>query len=318
MQMREHPLPQLKGQMFVTDGGIETHMIFNEGQDLPDMSVYLLNLSEAGREKMREYYRAYIPIARQAGQGFLFDANTWRANPDWGARLGYDAAALREANIAAIAFCREMQAEFALAGVPSIVSGVVGPRRDAWQYDARMTVEEAAAYHAPQVEAFAAARADYVTAYTLTNVPEALGIARVAKAAELPVALSFTLETDGKLPGGKPLGQAIEEVDAATGGYPAYYMINCVHPIHFAPVIRSGGDWVNRIGGLRVNASMLSHAELDNSPELDIGDWNDLAQRYQRILPLLPNIRVIGGCCGTDHRHIGAICSICLPGGHHH
>lgn len=318
MHMRERPLPQLKGQMFVTDGGIETYLIFNEGEDLPDMSAYLLNMSERGRDKMREYYRAYIPIAQRSGQGFLFDTNTWRANADWGQRVGYDAARLREANIAAVAFCQEMQAEFAAAGVPSIISGVIGPRRDAWQYDSRMTVEEAEAYHTPQVEAFAGTDADYVTAYTLTNVPEAVGIARAAKKGGLPVALSFTLETDGNLPGGKPLGLAISEVDAATGAYPAYYMINCVHPIHFASTVRNGGEWVNRIGGLRVNASMMSHAELDNSPSLDIGDWNDLAQRYARVLPLLPNIRVIGGCCGTDHRHMGAICATCLPDTHHH
>ena len=318
MHVRERPLPQLKGQMFVTDGGIETHLIFNEGEDLPDMSAYLLNMSERGRDKMREYYRAYIPIAQKAGQGFLFDTNTWRANPDWGARLGYDATKLREVNVAAVAFCQAMQAEFAAAGVPSIISGVIGPRRDAWQYDKRMTVEEAEAYHTPQVAAFAETDADYVTAYTLTNVPEAVGIARAAKKAGMPVALSFTLETDGNLPGGKPLELAISEADAATGAYPAYYMINCVHPIHFASTVRHGGEWVNRIGGLRVNASMMSHAELDNSPTLDIGDWTDLAQRYARLLPLLPNIRVIGGCCGTDHRHIGAICATCLPGEHHH
>ncbi len=317
MHLRHRSLPQLGGQMFVTDGGIETHLIFNQGEDLPEMSAYLLNMSERGRDTMREYYRAYIPIARQAGQGFLFDTNTWRANPDWGLKVGYDAAELRAANMAAVAFCREMQAEFAAAGVPSIISGVLGPRRDAWQYDRQMTVEEAETYHTPQVEAFAAANADYVTAYTLTNVPEAVGIARAARRSELPVVLSFTLETDGNLPGGKPLGVAIAEVDATTGAYPAYYMINCVHPIHFASTISTGGDWVSRIGGLRVNASMLSHAELDNSPTLDIGDWTDLAQRYARILPMLPNIRVIGGCCGTDHRHISAICDACLPGGHH-
>lgn len=318
MRMHTHELPQLKGQMFVTDGGIETHMIFNEGQDLPDMSVFLLNMSEAGREKMREYYRAYIPICQQAGQGFLFDTNTWRANPDWGTRAGYDAVRLREANIRAVEFCQEMQAEFAAAGVSSVISGVIGPRRDAWQHDRRMTVEEAIAYHTAQIEAFADSDADYVTAYTLTNVPEAVGIAKVAEKTGLPVALSFTLETDGNLPGGKPLGLAISEVDTATKGYPAYYMINCVHPIHFASTVRSGGDWVNRIGGLRVNASMLSHAELDNAPSLDIGDIGDLAQRYARVLPLLPNIRVIGGCCGTDHRHIGAICATCLPGQQHY
>ena len=179
--------------------------------------------------------------------------------------------------MAAVAFCQEMQAEFGAAGVASIISGVIGPRRDAWQYDKRMTVEEAEAYHTPQVEAFADTDADYVTAYTLTNVPEAVGIARAAQRAGMPVALSFTLETDGNLPGGKPLELAINEVDTATGAYPAYYMINCVHPIHFASTVRNGGEWVNRIGGLRVNASMMSHAELDNSPTLDIGDLTDLA-----------------------------------------
>ncbi len=313
-----HQLPQARGQMFLTDGGVETHLIFNHGHEVPDMSVYVLNDSEAGREAMRAYYRAYIPICQEAEQGFLFDTNTWRANPDWGLRAGYDVAKLREANIRAVEFCQEMQAEFAAAGVSSIISGVIGPRRDAWQYDARMTVEEAMAYHGSQVAAFAETDADYVSAYTLTNVPEAVGIARLAQAAGLPVVLSFTLETDGNLPGGKPLEVAINEVDAATGDYPAYYMINCVHPIHFAPVIRQGGRWVNRIGGLRVNASMMSHAELDNSPTLDIGNMTDLAQRYMRVLPLLPNIRVIGGCCGTDHRHMSAIAHTCLPGQHAH
>ncbi|WP_332699010.1 homocysteine S-methyltransferase family protein [Devosia sp.] len=313
MAKQSKTLPQLSGQMFVTDGGIETHMIFNEGHDLPHFSVFQLNDSEQGRRAMREYYRPYIQIARNAGQGFLFDTNTWRANPDWGALVGYDAERLRAVNIGAVRFCREVAGAFEVAGVRTVVSGAIGPRRDAWQYDGAMSVEEAMRYHGAQVAAFAEADADLVTAYTLTNTPEAIGIAKLAEAAGLPSVLSFTLETDGHLPGGKPLGDAIGEVDAATGGSPAYYMINCVHPIHFASTIRHAGSWVNRIGGLRVNASMKSHAELDESETLDIGNWQDLAQRYSRILPLLPNIRVIGGCCGTDHRHIGAICQHCLP-----
>ena len=311
-------LPQLSGQMFVTDGGIETHLIFNKGFDLPHFTVFQLNDSEQGRQAMRDYYQPYIEIARKAGQGFLFDTNTWRANPDWGALVGYDAEKLRAVNIKAIALCRETAQDFHAAGIPTVVSGAIGPRRDAWQYDGAMSVEEAMGYHDGQVAAFAEAGADLVTAYTLTNTPEAIGIALLAEAAGLPVVLSFTLETDGRLPGGKALGEAIGEVEAATDGYPAYYMINCVHPIHFAGTIRKAGDWIDRIGGLRVNASMKSHAELDESETLDIGDWQDLAQRYQRILPLLPNIRVIGGCCGTDHRHIGAICHHCLPGTHQH
>lgn len=317
MSKNDRLLPQQQRQTFVTDGGIETHLIFNEGQDAPDMSVYVLNDSEAGRRVMRDYYRAYIGIARKAGQGFVFDTNTWRANPDWGARAGYDSGMLRAANMQAVAFCQQMQAEFTAAGVRTIISGVLGPRRDAWQYDAAMTVEEAMAYHRPQMEAFAATDADYVSAYTLTNTPEAVGIAQVAKAAGMPVVLSFTLETDGNLPGGKSLATAIGETDAATGGYPAYYMINCVHPMHFEPVLRRGGAWVERIGGLRVNASKMSHAELDNSPVLDIGDIDDLARRYAETVRLIPNMAVFGGCCGTDHRHIGSICEACFSGGPH-
>ncbi|MCD7058297.1 homocysteine S-methyltransferase family protein [Pelagibacterium xiamenense] len=306
-------LPQLQGQMFVTDGGFETFMIFHEGQELPYFNVFLLNDSEQGRERTRQYYRRYLPIAREAGQGFLFDTNTWRANPDWGALVDYDAAKLRAVNIKAVRLCREIAGEFEAEGIRTLVSGQIGPRRDAWQYDGQMTVAEAEAYHAPQIDAFAEAGADLATAYTLTNTPEAIGIVNRARAAGLPIVVSFTLESDGNLPGGKPLGRAITEVDATTDGAPAYYMINCAHPVHFAATIRHAGHWVDRIGGLRVNASMKSHAELDESETLDVGDWNDLAQRYQRLLPLLPNIRVLGGCCGTDHRHIAAVCHQCFP-----
>lgn len=306
-------LPQLAGEIYVTDGGIETHLIFNQGQDLPHFSAYVLNETEAGRETMRQYYRQYIPIAHKARKGFIFDTNTWRANRDWGALIGFDAEMLKRNHLASVTLCREMGREFAAAGVPTLVSGVIGPRRDGWKYDSRMTVEEAELYHSPQVRNFAEAQVDYVTAYTLTNVPEAVGIVRAAKAVGLPAVISFTLETDGNLPGGKPLGLAIEEVDAATGGYPAYFMLNCVHPLHFATTIRHGGRWLDRIGGLRANASTKSHAELDESDELDIGDWRDLAQRYGRIMPLLPNLSVIGGCCGMDYRHIGAICDHVMP-----
>jgi homocysteine S-methyltransferase len=196
--------------------------------------------------------------------------------------------------------------------VASAIAGIIGPRRDAWQYDAGMTVSEAFDYHSPQVEAFAGTAATSLQAYTLTNTPEAIGIARAAERAGLPLVLSFTVETDGTLPGGKALGVAIAEVDDATGGYPAYYMINCAHPRHFARELRSGMPWVGRIGGLRANASAKSHAELDASPEIDIGDIAELADDHAELLPSLPNLQLIGGCCGTDHRHIAAICARCL------
>jgi homocysteine S-methyltransferase len=305
-------LPQLDGHTFITDGGIETNMIFNEQEDLPNFCVFLMNDSERGRAKTREYYRKYIPLAQRTDLGFVFDTNTWRANPDWGATVGYDAARLKAVNEAAVQLCREMATEFANSRVASVISGAIGPRRDAWQYDGQMTIREAIAYHTPQIEAFAGTAADYVTAYTLTNTPEAIGIAMAAEHAGIPAVLSFTLETDGNLPGGKPLAQAIDEVDTATRGYPAYFMINCVHPIHFTDLVSRGEPWLRRIGGLRTNASMKSHAELDEAETLDIGDPEDLARRYKRLLELMPSIRVIGGCCGTDHRHIGAVCDHCL------
>jgi S-methylmethionine-dependent homocysteine/selenocysteine methylase len=304
--------PTCRPPQFITDGGIETHIIFNVGVELPHFSAFPLNDNAAGCEVIRNYYRDYLPGAKAAGRSFLFATDSWRASPDWADRLGYDRALLKQNNATSVALCAEVAAEFAAAGVASDIAGVIGPRRDAWQYDASMTAAEAVDYHSPQVEAFAGTAATSLQAYTLTNTPEAIGIARAAEQAGLPLVLSFTVETDGALPGGKPLGVAISEVDEATGGYPAYYMINCAHPRHFAHELRSGAPWVDRIGGLRANASAKSHAELDASPEIDIGDIAELAENHAELLPSLPNLQLIGGCCGTDHRHIAAICSRCL------
>jgi S-methylmethionine-dependent homocysteine/selenocysteine methylase len=297
---------------FITDGGIETHIIFNMGVELPHFSAFPLNDSATGREVIRRYYGDYLPVARAARRGFLFATDSWRASPDWADRLGYDRALLKQNNVTSVALCDELAEEFAAAGVESAIAGVLGPRRDAWQFDAGMTVAEAFDYHSPQVEAFAGTAATSLHAYTLTNTPEAIGIARSAEQAGLPIVLSFTVETNGALPGGKLLGAAIAEVDEATGGYPTYYMINCAHPRHFAREIQSGMPWVGRIGGLRANASTKSHAELDASPEIDIGDIAELADEHAKLMPSLPNLQLIGGCCGTDHRHIKAICTRCL------
>jgi homocysteine S-methyltransferase len=304
--------PAARLPQFITDGGIETHIIFNMGVELPHFSAFPLNDSAAGREVIRSYYRDYLPVAKAAGRSFLFATDSWRASPDWADRLGYDRSLLKQNNATSVALCAEVAAEFAAAGVASDIAGVIGPRRDAWQHDASITVAEAFDYHSPQVEAFAGTAATSLHAYTLTNTPEAIGIARAAERAGLPIVLSFTVETDGALPGGKPLGVAVAEVDEATGGYPAYFMINCAHPRHFTGKVKSGAPWVGRIGGLRANASAKSHAELDASPEIDIGDIAELAEDHAELLPSLPNLQLIGGCCGTDHRHIAAICARCL------
>ena len=189
-----------------------------------------------------------------------------------------------------------------------VVSGCVGPRGDAYRVDHAMSAGEAEAYHGPQVETFAGTSVDLVSALTLAYANEAIGIVRAAGRSGLPVVISFTVETDGRLPSGQTLGEAIEQVDAETAGGAAYFMVNCAHPTHFAHVLEPA-PWLERMRGVRANASKLSHAELDEAEELDAGDPAELASDYVELRSLLPNLNVVGGCCGTDHRHVDAICA---------
>jgi S-methylmethionine-dependent homocysteine/selenocysteine methylase len=192
------------------------------------------------------------------------------------------------------------------------VSGCIGPRGDGYNPDSFMSADEAERYHALQATTFRDAGADMVSAITMTYPNEAIGLTRAARAAEMPVAIAFTVETDGRLPNGQPLGEAIDEVDAATASAPVYYMINCAHPTHFAGALRPAAPWLARIRGVRANASTKSHAELDQATELDIGDPAELAEQYRDLRRTLAQLTVLGGCCGTDQRHLEAIARTCL------
>lgn len=304
-------LPQLCDRLFLTDGGIETTLVFHDGFDLPHFAAFVLLDDVAGTAALRHYYRRHAMIARDAGLGFVLESPTWRASPDWGAALGYDRHALAGINRRAIALMAELQGELASATTPMVISGCIGPRGDGYDPGRVMTAVEAEAYHGLQARSFAEAGADIVGAITMTNAEEAIGIARAAAGVGLPSAISFTLETDGCLPTGQPLAEAIAMVDAATERAPAYYMINCAHPTHFEHVLMAGGDWRDRLRGLRANASCRSHAELDAAPDLDDGDPEELAAQYVWLRALLPKLNVLGGCCGTDHRHIEHICRAC-------
>ncbi|SDM81134.1 homocysteine S-methyltransferase family protein [Allokutzneria albata] len=295
------PRPLLQDKIFLTDSGLETDLIFNEGVDLPDFAAFPLLGTAEGRQRLRAYFIRHIAVARRAGVGFVLEAPTWRANPDWGARLGYDAGALATANRNAVELLADVCEAF--EGTEMLLSGCVGPRGDGYRPEAAMTADHARAYHQAQVDAFAAAGADLVTAMTMTTVAEGLGIARAAERAGLPSVVSFTVETDGNLPDGTALADAIAAVDADTP--PDYFMINCAHPDHFAG--RLDGEWTARVRGVRANASRRSHAELDEAVELDAGDPAELADDYVRLRKALPNLNVLGGCCGTDVRHVAAI-----------
>jgi S-methylmethionine-dependent homocysteine/selenocysteine methylase len=312
MPTYRNDLPQLADSLFLTDGGIETTLIFHDGLDLPEFAAFVLLDDEGGRETLRRYFRSHAAVARQAGCGFVLEAPTWRASPDWAAKLGRSPQQLDSANRAAIDLMVELREEFEAPGTPVVISGCVGPRSDAYRPSELMTPEEAERYHAVQVSTFAATEADLVTGITMTHSAEALGLVRAARSHGMPVAVSFTVETDGVLPSGESLGAAVEDVDAATGSYPAYYMVNCAHPTHYDETLRAGGDWVQRIRGMRANASTMSHAELDEAPELDAGDPADLAARYAALRSVLPGLTVLGGCCGTDDSHIDAIRHACM------
>ncbi len=297
------PIPA--GRTYITDGGLETTLVFHDGIDLPDFAAFPLLDDEAGRATLARYYTPYLDIAERDRVGIVLDTPTWRANPDWAARLGRDLAALADVNRRAVEYARTIGRS--RPDVEHVVNGVVGPRGDGYAIGEVMSPSEAASYHSLQLRAFADAGVDMVSAVTMTHVEEAIGITLAAVDVGLPAVISFTVEIDGSLPSGTKLGDAIDAVDAATDGAPAYYMVNCAHPDHFESVLDEDAAWLGRIMAVRANASRMSHEELDEAEELDRGDVAELAGVYVRLQQIIPDLRVVGGCCGTDHEHVSAI-----------
>lgn len=309
MKSSSPALPQTEGGWFLTDGGIETTLIYHEGIELPEFAAFVLLDSAAGRETLARYYRRYLDIAAATpGAGFVLESPTWRAGFDWGRKLGLGDDAMRRLNREGVALMHSLRDAYAgaIAG-PIVVSGCIGPRGDGYRPGQPMSSEDAMRAHLPQARALAEAGVDMIGAITMTTRGEAIGVARAAAALGKPCAISFTVETDGRLPSGESLAEAIDATDRDSGTAPAYYMVNCAHPTHFEAVLATGGAWRQRIRGLRANASRCSHAELDAMTTLDEGDPQDLAGHYRRLRVPLPALNVLGGCCGTDHRHVAAM-----------
>jgi S-methylmethionine-dependent homocysteine/selenocysteine methylase len=291
----------LRDGFYLTDGGLETTLIFHEGFELKHFAAFELLNHKRGRDVLKNYFGRYLNLASRFKTNFILEAPTWRASKDWGAKLGYSLKDMNMINDMAISFLRGIQAQYSLH---TIISGNVGPRGDGYVAASCMQASEAKEYHLDQVATFAKAGADVVSAFTINYSDEAVGIVKASKIVDMPVVISFTLETDGRLPNGETLRDAIEKTDAETGNYVYYYTINCAHPEHFKETLKSDSKWKQRIWGVRANASTKSHKELDESETLDTGNKCKLAEGYNELLRLLPNLRVIGGCCGTDHTHI--------------
>jgi len=306
MTHRDH-LPQLDGGLFVTDGGIETTLIFHEGFDLPLFAAFGLLKDDKGTDALRSYFERYAKIAAEGGTGFILESPTWRASPGWAQQLGYSDEELDGLNRKAIALMEEIRERYESPETSIVISGCIGPQGDGYSPESTLSAQEAEDYHSTQIRTFADTAADMVTAVTMTYSDEAIGVARAARAAAIPVAIHFTVETDGRLPSEESLADAIAAVVDATDDGPAYFGINCAHPTHFDDVLAEAGNWRERIRSLRANSSTKSHAELDEAEELDEGDPADLGARYAGLREVLPNLNVVGGCCGTDHRHVGSI-----------
>lgn len=304
-------LPQLGKTLFLTDSGMETSLIFHQGIDLPHFASFDLMKNAEGRKLVDDYYSKHAALAKHKGLGFVLETPTWRANKDWGAKLGYTPAQLSQVNRDCITMMLDIRNRFETDRSPMPISGNIGPRGDGYRIDTKMSVKEACAYHAQQVKTFADTQADFVSGFTMNYTEEAIGIILACELADVPAMISFTVETDGRMASGETMREAVEKMDAATGAYASYYMINCAHPTHFDHAIAAGESWLTRIKGLRANSSRKSHAELDESTELDEGNPQELGVQYRALRKKIPGMTVLGGCCGTDFRHVEQICLAC-------
>jgi homocysteine S-methyltransferase len=299
-------LPQLSGDLFLTDAGLETDLIFNHGIEIQEFAAHTLLPDAAGREALANYFRSFLRLACEMGAGFILDSQTWKAHMHWANDLRASADELRAANRDSIAFIAGLREEFKSDSMPIVLDGAIGPMGDAYAPNGMVTADEAEEYHSTQLGWLAETDVDMVTAFTFTQADEAIGVVRAADSVGLPIVVSFTVETDGNLPTGQPLGEAIQAVDEATESVAAYFMVNCAHPDHFSHVLEDS-EWVRRIRGLRCNASRKSHADLDESETLDDGDPIELGSQYKAMLEKMPWVNVFGGCCGSDLRHVTEI-----------
>jgi S-methylmethionine-dependent homocysteine/selenocysteine methylase len=309
MTNRKPTLPNATNDLYLTDGGLETTLVFLEGHELPCFAAFDLLKEAQGYRAIKNYYRRYLKIAQEYKTGFILESPTWRANKDWMEKIGYPPSAMTDVNEQSVRMLTELRDEFQHAISNIVLSGCIGPRGDGYKPGHTMTADEAEDYHAAQIAAFSRTPVHMVSAITMNYVEEAVGIARAAAAAGLPSVISFTVETDGKLPTGMTLGEAIEQVDKSVAQPPIYFMINCAHPTHFAAELHEGQHqpWTTRIRGLRANASCKSHAELDESAELDRGNPHELGEAHKKLKEVFDQLNVFGGCCGTDEEHVLAI-----------
>jgi S-methylmethionine-dependent homocysteine/selenocysteine methylase len=298
--------PHEEGRFYLTEGGTETELMYKHGFDLPHFAMFPLLDNPNALSKMKDMFRSYLDVAAKHKFCALMGGLDYRASPDWGELLGYSPASLSDANLQSIEFLREIASEYSSQIPQILIQGLIGPRGDAYERNETITENEAEDYHSVQLETLKKANVDSALAITFNNIPESVGVARAAAGIGVPLGISLTLDSNSKLHSGPSLAEAITTIDEETGESPAYYLINCSHPLEFEPAIEPGA-WIQRVRGVRPNASKMEKMALCKLGHLEDGDpvelgllCGDLARRY-------PHMDIWGGCCGTWDNHLHEI-----------
>jgi homocysteine S-methyltransferase len=299
--------PQREGIFYLTEGGQETEIQYRHGHDLPEFAMYPLLDKPEGMADLKAMYSRVLDVAAEHGFAAMISGLDYRGSPDWAAKLGYSREGLADALTQAIAFLREVAQPYEGQIKDILIGGQVGPRGDAYSLNRTITADEAEEYHSFQLEVHKRNEVDYVWAATFNNVPEAVGVARAAARIDLPLQISFTLDSNHCLKSGPSLKEAIEAVDAEAGdARPDFYGINCSHPLEFEPALEPG-DWIKRIRSLRPNASAKDKIDLCKLGHIEDGDPFDLGQRVGALARRYPHLDIFGGCCGTWAPHLDQI-----------
>jgi len=294
-------------ELFLTEGGIETEIIYKHGFELPEFAMFTLLENPRAVGVMRDMFRRQLDVAAEFAMSVLLTGLDYRASPDWGARLGYSQHGLAEINIRAIEFLREIASEYHEQIPRILIGGIIGPRGDAYQLNKTITSVEAEDYHAVQLATLKAAKVDFACALTFNNTPEAIGVARAATTIGVPLTVSLTVNSNGRLKSGPTVAEAVKSIDAEAGkSAPAFYMLNCSHPVEFEPALTEGA-WLERLRGFRPNASKMEKIALCKLGHLEEGNPVELGRLMGDLARRIPHMDIWGGCCGTGETHLREI-----------
>lgn len=299
--------PRLEGKFYLTEGGTETEVLYKWGFELPEFAMFPLLDDPKADDVIRNMFRRYLDVAAEQNTGVLLNGHDYRASPDWGAKLGYSDEGLREMQRRTIQFLDEMRAEYADRVSDVYIAACIGPRGDAYGTGGEITADEAEDYHSVQMQNLDGTAADMAVAATFNNVPEAIGVIRAASGVGMPIGVSLTLTPEGRLRSGPTLREAIETVDEATASAAAWFGTNCAHPIEFEDALTDEGPWLDRLRYIRPNAAKMDKIALCSLGHLEDGDPVELGEQMGEIARRLPRADIIGGCCGTDERHLSEI-----------